>query len=95
MDWTGRTAVVTGASGGIGSAICRKLASMKINQLITGRKQEVLDSLAAELSRSGVDVIACGGDITDSAFVRSLPQAALDRFGRLDVVINCAGIAQN
>ena len=95
MDWTGRTAVVTGASGGIGSAICRKLASMKINQLITGRKQEVLDSLAAELSRSGVEVIACGGDITDSAFVRSLPQAALDRFGRLDVVINCAGIAQN
>ena len=59
MDWTGRTAIVTGASGGIGSAICRKLASMQINQLITGRKQEILDSLAAELSESGVEVIAC------------------------------------
>ena len=95
MDWKGRTAIVTGASGGIGSAVCRKLASMQINQIITGRKREVLESLADDPGRTGAEIMALDGDITDSAFVKKLPQAALDHFGGLDVVINCAGIAQN
>jgi NAD(P)-dependent dehydrogenase (short-subunit alcohol dehydrogenase family) len=42
-----------------------------------------------------VDIVSCTGDITDSGFVRSLPTAAVERFGGLDVLINCAGTAQN
>ena len=95
MNWKGKTAIVTGASGGIGSAICEKLASLQINQVITGRKMEVLEKLAAEANGTGVEVMACAGDITDSAFRKSLVQNAVERFGSLDVVINCAGIAQN
>lgn len=95
MNWKGKTAIVTGASGGIGRAVCRKLASMKLNMVITGRNQESLDTLACELRGTGVVIVSCTGDITDSGFVRSLPTAAVERFGGLDVLINCAGTAQN
>lgn len=95
MNWEGKTAIVTGASGGIGAAICKKLAHMKMNLVISGRKRDVLEHLAEELRAMGAGVLVCDGDITDTAFVRGLPQAALDQFGGLDVLINCAGIAQN
>jgi len=95
MNWKGKTAIVTGASGGIGRAVCRKLAAMKLNMVITGRNQESLDTLACELRGTGVVIVSCTGDITDSGFVRSLPTAAVERFGGLDVLINCAGTAQN
>ena len=95
MNWKGKTAIVTGASGGIGSAVCRKLASMNLNMVITGRNQETLDALACELRETGVNIVSCAGDITDSTFVRSLPNAATERLGGLDVLINCAGTAQN
>ena len=63
--------------------------------LITGRKKDALDALAEDLLAAGAKVLALDGDITDSAFVRSLPKAAEDHFNGLDVLINCAGIAQN
>ena len=47
MNWKGKTAIVTGASGGIGSAVCEKLASLQMNQVITGRKMDVLEKLLA------------------------------------------------
>ena len=95
MNWKGKTAIVTGASGGIGRAICEKLASLQMNQVITGRKEDMLEKLSAEMNELGAEVMAGAGDITDSAFRKSLVQNALERFGGLDVVINCAGIAQN
>ena len=95
MNWKGKTAIVTGASGGIGSAVCEKLASLQMNQVITGRKMDVLEKLSAKACSLGAEVMACAGDVTDSAFRKSLVQNAVERFGSLDVVINCAGIAQN
>lgn len=95
MNWKGKTAIVTGASGGIGSAVCEKLASLQMNQVITGRKTDVLEKLSAKACSLGAEVMACAGDVTDSAFRKSLVQNAVERFGSLDVVINCAGIAQN
>ena len=59
MNWKGKTAIVTGASGGIGSAICRRLASMQMNLVITGRKLEMLDSLAGELNDMGAKTLVC------------------------------------
>lgn len=95
MNWKGKTAIVTGASGGIGSAVCEKLASLQMNQVITGRKMDVLEKLSEKACGLGAEVMACAGDVTDSAFRKSLVQNAVERFGSLDVVINCAGIAQN
>ena len=95
MDWRGKTALVTGATGGIGCAICKKFADLGMNLVITGRKKDALDSLAADLREKGADVLALAGDITDSAFVRSLPASCEDHFKGLDVLVNCAGVAQN
>ncbi len=95
MNWKGKTAIVTGASGGIGGAVCEKLASLQMNQVITGRKMDVLEKISAKACGLGAEVMACAGDVTDSAFRKSLVQNAVERFGSLDVVINCAGIAQN
>ena len=95
MNWKGKTAIVTGASGGIGSAVCEKLASLQMNQVITGRKMDVLEKISAKACGLGAEVMACAGDVTDSAFRKSLVQNAVERFGSLDIVINCAGIAQN
>ena len=95
MNWTGKTAIVTGASGGIGTAVSRKLSSMGMNVLITGRKKDALDALAAELEAAGGRLLVCAGDLTESSFVKGLPGAALEHFGSLDVLVNCAGLAQN
>ena len=95
MDWKEKTAIVTGASGGIGSAICKELAELKMNLVITGRKKDALDSLAEDLQKAGAKVLVLDGDITDSVFVKSLPKAAEEHFQGLDVLVNCAGIAQN
>ena len=43
MNWEGKTAIVTGASGGIGAAICKKLAPMKMNLVLSGRKRDMLE----------------------------------------------------
>ncbi len=95
MDWKEKTAIVIGASDGIGSAICKKLANLKMNLVITGRKKDALDSLAEDLQNAGARVLVMDGDITDSAFVKRLPKAAEEQFQSLDVLVNCAGIAQN
>ena len=95
MNWKGKNAIVTGASGGIGSAVCKKLASMGIDQMLIGRNDEILRKLAAKISEIGAAADICTGDLTDMDFVKRIPRAAAKSLGGLDVVINCAGIAQN
>ena len=95
MDWKGKNAIVTGASGGIGSAVCKKLASMGIDQMLIGRNDEILRKLAAKISEIGAAADICTGDLTDIDFVKRIPGTAAKSLGGLDVVINCAGIAQN
>ena len=95
MDWKGKNAIVTGASGGIGSAVCKKLASMGIDQMLIGRNDEILRKLAAKISEIGAAADIYTGDLTDMDFVKRIPRAAAKSLGGLDVVINCAGIAQN
>ena len=95
MNWKGKNAIVTGASGGIGSAVCKKLASMGIDQMLIGRNDEELRKLAAKISEIGAAADIYTGDLTDMDFVKRIPGTAAKSLGGLDVVINCAGIAQN
>lgn len=96
INWENKTAIITGAAGGIGSAICQKVAGMKLSLLLVGRREEALLALADELmEQEGIKVLTCAGDLTDTAFVRSLPGRAKETFGGLDVLINCAGMAQH
>lgn len=91
----GKTAIVTGAAGGIGEALCQKLAEYKMNMVITGRNAQTLHALAEKLSVQGVTVCECVGDLADIAFIDSVVAAAQAHFGGADVLINNAGLVHN
>lgn len=89
----GKTAIVTGAAGGIGEAICKKLAGYGMNLVITGRKETTLLELEQQLE--GTRVCRCVGDLTSLAFVDEVLSAARKTFGGVDVIINNAGLSHN
>ena len=88
----GKTAIVTGASGGIGGPVCKKLAGYGMNLVLAGRSREKLCALADTLDTRAV---ICDGDLTDLSYLDTLIAAAKTSFGGLDVLINNAGLAHN
>lgn len=88
----GKTALVTGATGGIGGAIARNLHAQGATVTISGTRQEKLDALAAELG-DRVHAIAC--DLSDGAAVDALPKQASDAMGKLDILVANAGITKD
>ena len=89
----GKTAIVTGAAGGIGEAICKKLAGYGMNLVITGRKEATLLELEQQLE--GTKICRCVGDLTSLAFVDEVLAAAKKEFGGVDVIVNNAGLSHN
>jgi 3-oxoacyl-[acyl-carrier protein] reductase len=87
----GRVALVTGASRGIGAAIARGFAAQGATLLLCARN-EAVDELARELGTAGQPVRALRGDLADPAFAKELIGAARKEYGRLDVLVNNAGI---
>jgi NAD(P)-dependent dehydrogenase (short-subunit alcohol dehydrogenase family) len=88
LDLTGRTAIVTGASRGIGLAIGQRLAQAGANVVLTARKQESADAAAAAVGDRAVGV---GAHATDEDAARRCVDLTLERFGRVDILINNAG----
>lgn len=86
--------IVTGASRGLGAAIARILAEMGARVIITARSAVPLDALADEVRARGGDVATLAGDISDPVTAQRLVALARDRFGRLDAVVNNAGILE-
>src|SRR3990172_4571940 len=85
----GRTAVITGASKGIGKAIAKGLAAEGVNVMLLARGKEVLDQAADEIGRAnGVQTLAVPTDITDMEAVKAAAAAAAERFGTVHIVIN-------
>lgn len=91
----GKTAIVTGAAGGIGEALCKKLADYGMNLVLTGRKQETLHPLGEQLRALGVKVCECVGDLANLDFVDDVLASARECFGSVDVIINNAGLSHN
>ncbi len=89
-DLAGRSAIVTGASSGIGSAVARELSAAGMRLLLTARRRDRLEQLAAELGESRV----LAADVTDPALPDALLGAAVDAFGGCDVLVNNAGILE-
>ena len=92
FDLTGKTALVTGATGGIGAEIARVLHKAGASVAISGRKVEALDALAKELGER-VHVIPC--DLADRAAVAKLIDEAVKALGRLDILVNNAGLTKD
>lgn len=93
FDLTGMTALVTGASGGIGSAIARALAGQGARLALSGSNAQKLARFAGELSGDHAAVIA---DLSDAASVEALvPQAIEALGGRLDILVNNAGVTRD
>jgi short-subunit dehydrogenase len=87
----GRTALITGASRGLGAYIARALAAEGMNLVLAARSREKLEALAGELRDGGVPAIAVPTDVTDRRALEALVTAADREFGAIDVLVNNAG----
>ena len=92
FDLTGKSALVTGASGGIGAGIARALHGAGATVALSGTREAPLQALAAELGERAY-VLPC--DLSDPQAVEALPKAAQDAMGALDILVNNAGITRD
>jgi 3-oxoacyl-[acyl-carrier protein] reductase len=92
FDLTGKTALVTGATGGIGAGIARAFHTAGATVAISGRQVEKLEALAKELG-DRVHVVPC--DLADKAAVTKLIDEAVAKLGRLDILVNNAGLTKD
>jgi short-subunit dehydrogenase len=87
-----RAAIVTGASRGIGRAIAEALAEDGYSLTISARKPDTLEATAADFRDKGYEVEAVAANMADEEAIKSVVQRHRDRFGRLDVLVNNAGV---
>lgn len=92
MNLEGKTAIVTGATGGIGKEIVKKLAGEKINLILAGRRREILNSLKEEF-KDKTDVLPVVCDVTKKSDLENLVASALEKFSKIDILINGAGVS--
>ena len=92
MRVKGAVVVITGAAGGIGRATALRFARSGAHVVLAGRRAEALEEVAAECRARGVQALAVPTDITDAAAVDRLARRAVERFGRIDVWVNCASV---
>ena len=91
-ELSGKTVVIAGASSGIGRGAAERLAALGANVVVAARRGDVLDELAAEIAAAGGSALAVATDVSDAGAVARLADAAVGRFGRIDVWINNVGI---
>jgi NAD(P)-dependent dehydrogenase (short-subunit alcohol dehydrogenase family) len=94
FDLHGRTAVVVGATSGIGRALALGLADAGADVVATGRRRPHVDEVAAEIERRGRRTIRHTADVADKASLDALRDACLAAFGRVDIVVSAAGVTK-
>ncbi|MBN9523084.1 SDR family oxidoreductase [bacterium] len=94
LNLTGKVGLVTGASRGIGRAIARRLADEGMSVAVAARDGGRLRDLAAEVEAAGGRVLVFPVDLSDAAAPAAFAAAAVERFGRIDLVVNNAGATQ-
>jgi len=92
FDLTGKTALITGATGGIGMAVAKEMKARGAKLILSGTKKDILDKLVANL---GKDVKGIVADIGDKNSIVSMAKEAENYFGSLDILINNAGITSD
>ena len=90
---SGTTVVITGATSGIGREAAREFAKTGAKVVLAGRRKERLLELAGEIETSGGQALSVQTDVADQAQVEALIEKCVERFGRVDVLVNNAGVA--
>ncbi len=91
LDLTGKTAVVTGGTSGIGLALSKALAEAGANVVPTGRRAKLVRAAAAEVEKLGRGSLVCPCDVTDRAQIEQLLSEAVGKFSAVQILVNCAG----
>ena len=92
FDLKGQVAIVTGCSTGLGVQMAEALASQGCNIVVVARRQNLIEEVASKIKETfGVETLAIPCDITSTENVEAMVQAAYDKFGRIDILINNAG----
>lgn len=91
LDLSGKSAVVIGGTSGIGRAIALGLAKAGANVAPTARRVELVDQLASEIESLGRKSLRCPSDVHDRASLEQLLTEACAHFGKVDILVNCAG----
>ena len=91
----GRVAVISGASSGLGKQMARGFAEAGADLVILARRVEKLEELKSELEALGVKVLACKCDVTLTEDIEAAAKETEKVFGKVDILVNCAGSAKN
>jgi len=91
LGLTGHVAVITGPAKGMGAAVTRAFAAEGCRLVLLGRDVGAIEPVAKEVRQAGTDALVCPCDVTDAAACDQAAAAAVDEFGRIDILINIAG----
>jgi NAD(P)-dependent dehydrogenase (short-subunit alcohol dehydrogenase family) len=94
FDLTGRVAIVLGGTSGIGRALVDGLMEAGADVVASSRRQAEVDATALAIERRGKRTLRLASDVTDRASLEALREAAIEAFGKIDILINCAGRTQ-
>lgn len=94
FDLQGRVAVVVGGTTGIGRSLSLGLAEAGADVVASARRREQVEATATEIEARGRKTLLCPSDVTDRASLEALRDRVLDRFGQVDILVNCAGITK-
>jgi 3-oxoacyl-[acyl-carrier protein] reductase len=95
MRLAGKISIITGAAGGIGHATALKFAREGAIVVVCDLARDSVDATVAELRALGAEALGCVVDVTKPASIRSMVETVMERYGRIDVLVNNAGIVQD
>ena len=95
FDLTGRVAVITGASSGLGRQMSEAFASRGADVAVMARRIEKLNELKVELEKYNVKVLPIKCDVTSTEDINNACKIAEDTFGKVDILVNCAGASKD
>lgn len=92
MKLKGKVAIITGATAGIGKSIAYLFAEEGASTILIARRKERLEQITNEINSNGGDASACIGDVTKQEDIDNVVKLALDKYGKIDIIVNNAGI---